>query len=49
MNCKLYFFKVLKYSGVNSTIQQHESKVLENNYKMQESIMNTMNKYNDEV
>jgi len=59
LNNSLFLFKKIKYtiiiiiniflSGVNSTIQQHESKMIDNNVKMQESIINTMNKYNEEV
>lgn len=49
MNCKIYVVYIF-FSGVNSSIQQQDTKVLDNmNYKNQDSMMNTMNKYNDDV
>lgn len=48
MNCKLKIFNII-YSGVNSTVQQQDTKMLDNQcYKNQESVMHTIQKYNDD-
>jgi hypothetical protein len=47
MSCNNIFY----ISGVNnSSVAQQDTKVFDNqNFKNQESVMHTMNKYNDEV
>ena len=37
------------FSGVNSTIKYNESTVIGKNKNMQDSMINTMNKYKEEV